>query len=94
MRLGLISDTHGLLRPEAVEALRGVDATLHAGDVGHPDVLEGLRALAPVHAVGGEPRARDRLGRAPIPALPPPSRPDHDDRPSRFNARGAGRCRG
>jgi putative phosphoesterase len=53
MRLGIISDTHGLLRPEAVAALRGVDAILHAGDVGDPKVLEELRALAPVIAVRG-----------------------------------------
>ena len=44
MRVGLISDTHGLLRPEAVEALRGVDLILHAGDIGKPAVLEGLNA--------------------------------------------------
>ena len=51
--IGLISDTHGLLRPEAVEALRGVELILHAGDVGKPQVLEGLRAVAPVVAVRG-----------------------------------------
>lgn len=72
MRVGLISDTHGLLRPEAVSALRGVEAILHAGDVGHPDVLDGLRALAPVHAVRGnvdEPDAvrRSRRRNAPDP---------------------------
>ena len=51
--LGVISDTHGLLRPEAVEALRGSDMIVHAGDVGSPDVLRGLEALAPVTAVRG-----------------------------------------
>jgi len=51
--LGLISDTHGLLRPEAAAALQGVDAILHAGDVGRPDVLNALRAIAPVVAVRG-----------------------------------------
>ena len=51
--LGVISDTHGLLRPEAVEALRGSDMIVHAGDVGSPDVLRGLAALAPVTAVRG-----------------------------------------
>jgi putative phosphoesterase len=51
--LGVISDTHGLLRPEAVEALRGSDMIVHAGDVGSPDVLRGLEALAPVIAVRG-----------------------------------------
>jgi uncharacterized protein len=51
--LGIISDTHGLLRPEAVEALRGVDRILHAGDVGAPTILEELARLAPVTAVRG-----------------------------------------
>ena len=45
-RVGLISDTHGLLRPEALAALQGCDAILHAGDVGRPEVLDGLRRLA------------------------------------------------
>jgi putative phosphoesterase len=53
MRIGIIADTHGLLRPEAVEALRGVDAIVHAGDVGGAHVLDGLRALAPVTYVEG-----------------------------------------
>lgn len=53
MRIGLISDTHGLLRPEAVRALSGVAQIIHAGDVGGPEVLAGLRAIAPVHAVRG-----------------------------------------
>ena len=51
--VGVISDTHGLLRPEALTALRGVDVILHAGDVGSPDVLERLAAVAPVTAVRG-----------------------------------------
>jgi putative phosphoesterase len=51
--LGVISDTHGLLRPEALAALRGVERILHAGDVGRPEVLSGLAALAPVTAVRG-----------------------------------------
>ena len=51
--LGLISDTHGLLRREAVEALRGSELILHAGDVGDPKILEELRKLAPVVAVRG-----------------------------------------
>lgn len=51
--LGLISDTHGLLREEAVHALRGADLILHAGDVGAPEILETLRTLAPVVAVRG-----------------------------------------
>jgi uncharacterized protein len=53
MRLGIISDTHGLLRPEAVEALRGVDLILHAGDVGGPEILAQLKTIAPVFAVRG-----------------------------------------
>jgi putative phosphoesterase len=51
--LGVISDTHGLLRPEALEALRGSELIVHAGDVGSPDVLSGLEAIAPVVAVRG-----------------------------------------
>ena len=51
--VGVISDTHGRLRPEAVVALRGVDAIVHAGDIGTPDVLERLGAIAPVTAVRG-----------------------------------------
>ncbi len=52
-RIGLISDTHGTLSDRAVEALRGVDIILHAGDVGGQDILEALRAVAPVEAVRG-----------------------------------------
>ena len=51
--IGVISDTHGILRPEAVEALRGVELILHAGDVGSPDVLDALKGIAPVVAVRG-----------------------------------------
>jgi putative phosphoesterase len=53
MRIGVISDTHGLLRTQAVDALRGVDHILHAGDVGDIEILEALRALAPVTAIRG-----------------------------------------
>jgi uncharacterized protein len=53
VRIGLISDTHGLLRPEAVQALAGVEQIIHAGDIGAPEVLEGLRVVASVHAVRG-----------------------------------------
>ncbi|XGV94522.1 MAG: metallophosphoesterase family protein [Leptolyngbya sp. BL-A-14] len=53
MHIGVISDTHGLLRPEAVDALAGSDLILHAGDIGDLDVLDGLRAIAPVVAVRG-----------------------------------------
>jgi len=51
--VGVISDTHGLLRPEALAALRGSAHILHAGDVGNAEVLAALRALAPVTAVRG-----------------------------------------
>ena len=53
LRVGLISDTHGLLRPEAKDFLRGSDCIVHAGDICDPQVLEELAALAPVTAVRG-----------------------------------------
>jgi hypothetical protein len=52
-RLGVISDTHGLVRPAALEALVGVELIIHAGDIGKPEVLEALQAMAPVMAVRG-----------------------------------------
>ena len=51
--IGLISDTHGLLRPEAVAALQGASQIIHAGDAGAPEVLDALRAIAPVSVVRG-----------------------------------------
>ncbi len=51
--VGVISDTHGLLRPEAIDALRGCEHIIHAGDVGDPEILEKLSALAPVTAIRG-----------------------------------------
>ena len=51
--VGLISDTHGLLRPQALSALAGCAVILHAGDIGREDVLTALRRLAPLHAVRG-----------------------------------------
>jgi len=51
--IGVISDTHGLLRPEALAALRGSNFIIHAGDVGDPAILETLREIAPVTAVRG-----------------------------------------
>ncbi len=51
--IGVVADTHGLLRPEALRALRGSDLIIHAGDVGTPEVLEGLREIAPVVVVRG-----------------------------------------
>jgi uncharacterized protein len=53
MVVGLISDTHGLLRDEAMAALAGSDLIIHAGDVGKPEILERLRTVAPVIAVRG-----------------------------------------
>jgi putative phosphoesterase len=51
--VGVISDTHGLLRPEAVAALRGSDLIIHAGDVGQPEIIDALRAIAPTSVVRG-----------------------------------------
>ena len=53
MRIGLISDTHGLLRPQALEALAGVERIIHAGDIGNAAVLEALESIAPVDVVRG-----------------------------------------
>jgi uncharacterized protein len=52
-RVGLISDTHGLLREAALKALEGSDLIIHAGDIGKPEILDALRALAPMVAVRG-----------------------------------------
>ncbi len=51
--VGVISDTHGLLRPEALAALAGVDLIVHAGDIGDPEIIDALRQIAPVHAIRG-----------------------------------------
>src|SRR6266849_2362101 len=51
--VGVISDTHGLLRPEAVDALRACDLILHAGDVGGPEIIPALQRIAPVTAIRG-----------------------------------------
>ena len=51
--LGVISDTHGLLRPEALDALRGSDMIIHAGDIGKPEVIDRLGEVAPTHVVRG-----------------------------------------
>ena len=67
LTIGLISDTHGLLRPDVFTALAGVDLILHAGDVGGDDILDALGAIAPVRAVfgntdpPGHPRLSDRV---------------------------------
>lgn len=52
-RIGLISDTHGLVRPEALAALKGVELIVHAGDIGKPEVLNRLQAIAPLAAIKG-----------------------------------------
>jgi putative phosphoesterase len=51
--VGVISDTHGLIRPEAIDAFKGTDLIIHAGDIGSSDVLKELKKIAPVHAVRG-----------------------------------------
>lgn len=67
--VGLISDTHGMLRPDVFTAFAGVDLILHAGDVGGDDILDELGAIAPVHAVygntdpAGHPRLSARIDR-------------------------------
>jgi putative phosphoesterase len=61
MRVGVISDTHGLLRPEALAALSGVDHILHAGDVGEDGILNALAEVAPLTAIRGN---VDRSGRS------------------------------
>lgn len=63
-RVGLISDTHGMLRPQVFEVFRGVDVMLHAGDVGGDDLLDELEAIAPVYAVRGN---TDRFDDARLP---------------------------
>src|SRR5436309_8655324 len=62
-RIGVISATHGLVRPEALRALAGTELIVHAGDVGAPEVLDALRAVAPVVAVRGN-NDRGRWARA------------------------------
>jgi uncharacterized protein len=52
-RIGIISDTHGLLRPEAERALMGVNHIIHAGDIGRPEIIDSLRRIAPVTAIRG-----------------------------------------
>ncbi|HEV7673929.1 MAG TPA: metallophosphoesterase family protein [Candidatus Angelobacter sp.] len=53
MKIGIISDTHGLLRPEAVELLRGSEHIIHAGDIGAPEIIPELEKIAPVTAIRG-----------------------------------------
>ncbi|MGH7562672.1 MAG: metallophosphoesterase family protein [Gemmatimonadales bacterium] len=65
MRLGIIADTHGLLRPEVFDVFGGVDHILHAGDVGPPALLDELAAIAPVTAVWGNCDGFDVRARVP-----------------------------
>ena len=53
MKVGVISDTHGLLRPEALAALAGCEQIIHAGDIGSPEILERLASIAALHVVRG-----------------------------------------
>jgi putative phosphoesterase len=53
LKIGLIADTHGLLRPEALAALQGCDYLIHAGDIGKPEILDTLRTIAPLTVVRG-----------------------------------------
>jgi len=64
--VGIISDTHGLLRPEAVAALRGTDVIVHAGDVGNADIIEQLRRIAPLFVVRGNIDQGNWAARLPI----------------------------
>jgi uncharacterized protein len=65
VRLGVISDTHGQLRPEVFDVFKGVDHILHGGDVGGGDLLVQLQALAPVTAVYGNTDGFELRGRLP-----------------------------
>jgi putative phosphoesterase len=65
MRVGVLSDTHGLLRPRVLELLAGCDRLLHAGDVGDAAILEALRRVAPVEAVRGNVDQGPELDRLP-----------------------------
>ena len=53
MKVGVISDTHGLLRPEALAALQGCERIIHGGDIGKPEILEQLASIAPLYVVRG-----------------------------------------
>ena len=64
MKLGILSDTHDLLRPEVLSALSGVDAILHAGDIGSRRILDQLKAAAPLYAVRGNADRADRFADA------------------------------
>jgi uncharacterized protein len=65
VKVGIISDTHGLLRPEVAPALRGVQRILHLGDVGKPAILQELEAIAPVTAIRGNVDREGACGKLP-----------------------------
>lgn len=65
MKIAVLSDTHGLLRPEVLPALQGVDSILHLGDVGDPSILDTLAAIAPLTAIRGNVDREGRCGRLP-----------------------------
>ncbi|HVU46364.1 MAG TPA: metallophosphoesterase family protein [Terracidiphilus sp.] len=65
MKIGVISDTHGLLRPEVALALKGVERILHLGDVGKPSILDELEKIAPVTAIRGNIDREGACGRLP-----------------------------
>jgi len=65
MKIGVISDTHGLLRPGAEQCLAGVAHIIHAGDIGRPEVIAGLRRIAPVMAIKGNVDTADWAARYP-----------------------------
>jgi uncharacterized protein len=65
LRIGVISDTHGLLRPQAEQRLAGVAHIIHAGDIGRPEVIAGLRRIAPVTAIRGNVDTREWAERYP-----------------------------
>jgi uncharacterized protein len=67
--IGVISDTHGLLRPEAIKALRGSDYIIHAGDVGSPEILDELARIAPLTAIRGNVDKAAWAGRLPETAV-------------------------
>jgi putative phosphoesterase len=66
IHVGLISDTHGLVRPEAAAALEGSDLIIHAGDIGKPGIIAELEAIAPTHAVRGNVDTQGWAARLPI----------------------------
>ncbi len=84
--IGVISDTHGLLRPEAIHALEGSHLILHAGDVGDPAILERLGEIAPVHAVHGNTDGGDL--RRTLPATAMVDLAAEDGRPSDAGPKG------